>query len=480
MSNLFIFAIGGTGARVLRSLGILLASGLKINADKIIPIIIDTDTQNNDTIRALKLLNNYRKIRNDIPNLKDSFFHNHICSLSDLGKQQGKKIWGDSFLLQLQENTNKSFSDYINFPFIADPQTKSLLNLLYSQQNLNDSLTYGFLGSPNVGCVVLDSINQTPEFKNFGNLFQSDDRIFIISSIFGGTGAAGFPLLLNNFSQINPNLAHSAALQNAIIGAVTILPYFTLSKNKESRIDSSSFYTKTIAALSYYEENVKKVNALYYVGDASKTNSYENVEGGDEQKNDANFIEIAAALSIYDFMQMEDESLLNNVQYKEFAIQEDVDKPMFSQLGTKTNQVFSERLALLKLFELFRNDISKQVGATFTINNQIDDHLFVTTFYSNLDNFFKDHFEPWLSELSNNTRGFNPFANVTSSDLSNLLTGKQIAKNYFGRSKLTKSHFIRECAKITSKNGTSYEKYIDLVNKATTQLFKKYLINLIN
>ena len=74
MSNLFIFAIGGTGARVLRSLGILLASGLKINADKIIPIIIDTDTQNNDTIRALKLLNNYRKIRNDIPNLRTHFF----------------------------------------------------------------------------------------------------------------------------------------------------------------------------------------------------------------------------------------------------------------------------------------------------------------------------------------------------------------------------------------------------------------------
>ncbi|MEM2139131.1 MAG: hypothetical protein QXM96_03180, partial [Candidatus Woesearchaeota archaeon] len=168
-----------------------------------------------------------------------------------------------------------------------------LLQLLYSKDNFDDSLTYGFLGSPNVGTVVLNSINKSEFFKNFINLFQNDDRIFIISSIFGGTGAAGFPLLLNNFLNSNSN-----ALSNSIKGAVFVLPYFALDKNDNSRIDSSSFITKSIAALSYYSDNLKNLNLLYYIGNSPFTKSYTNFEGGQQQKNDANFIELAAALAI--------------------------------------------------------------------------------------------------------------------------------------------------------------------------------------
>jgi len=480
MGNLFIFAIGGTGARVLRSLGILLASGLRVNANKIIPIIIDTDSQNQDTNRAIKLLNNYRDIRKNIPNLKNSFFHNQICSLSDLGNQQGQAIWGDSFLLKLQDTTGKSFSEYINYSFIQDYETKSLIKLLYSQQNLDDSLTYGFLGSPNVGCVVLDAINQTSEFNNFGNLFQPDDRIFIISSIFGGTGAAGFPLLLNNFSQNNPNLANANALQNATIGAVSVLPYFTLTKNNESRIDSSSFYTKSIAALSYYEENVKKINALYYIGDASKTKSYDNVEGGDSQKNDANFIEIAAALSIFDFMELPDEVLKNKTMYKEFAVESDEDKLTFDDIGKENCKIISQALTSFTLFQLANKEMIEQVGAAFMVDNQIEKDFFVERFFSELEKFFNEHFKTWVTELKRNIRGFIPFADVSINDLSGLISGKQIGRNLFGRSKFTKKHFITQCSKISSNNSTPNEKYLDMMYRASIKLCEDKLNNLIN
>lgn len=46
MAKLYVFAIGGTGARVLRSLTMLLAAGVKINTDEIVPIIIDPDKGN--------------------------------------------------------------------------------------------------------------------------------------------------------------------------------------------------------------------------------------------------------------------------------------------------------------------------------------------------------------------------------------------------------------------------------------------------
>ena len=50
--NLYIFAIGGSGSRVLRSLTMLLASGIETN-NNIIPIIIDPDTSNGDLDRTI-------------------------------------------------------------------------------------------------------------------------------------------------------------------------------------------------------------------------------------------------------------------------------------------------------------------------------------------------------------------------------------------------------------------------------------------
>ncbi len=66
MSKLFIFGIGGTGSRVLRSLTMMLASGVKVGFDEIVPIIIDPDTSNADLTRTVSLLNKYSAIRSKL------------------------------------------------------------------------------------------------------------------------------------------------------------------------------------------------------------------------------------------------------------------------------------------------------------------------------------------------------------------------------------------------------------------------------
>ena len=63
MSKLYIFGIGGTGARVLRSFTMMMAAGVKIGEDEIVPIIIDPDASNADLTRTVALMNNYRSIR---------------------------------------------------------------------------------------------------------------------------------------------------------------------------------------------------------------------------------------------------------------------------------------------------------------------------------------------------------------------------------------------------------------------------------
>ena len=63
MKKLFLFAIGGTGERVLRSTTMLLAAGVPaFNGYDIYPIIIDYDAANKDKDRTKDILKQYQKI----------------------------------------------------------------------------------------------------------------------------------------------------------------------------------------------------------------------------------------------------------------------------------------------------------------------------------------------------------------------------------------------------------------------------------
>ena len=74
--NLYIFAIGGSGSRVIRSLTMLLAAGVHADSN-IIPIIIDPDTSNGDLARTVNVLRTYEDIRKELSydnTLKNKFF----------------------------------------------------------------------------------------------------------------------------------------------------------------------------------------------------------------------------------------------------------------------------------------------------------------------------------------------------------------------------------------------------------------------
>lgn len=51
MSKLYVFAIGGSGSRVLRSLTMLLSSGVHTDYE-IVPMIVDPDQSNGDLVRT--------------------------------------------------------------------------------------------------------------------------------------------------------------------------------------------------------------------------------------------------------------------------------------------------------------------------------------------------------------------------------------------------------------------------------------------
>ena len=305
MSKLYVFGIGGTGSRVLKSLIMLLSSGVKIEAEEIVPIIIDPDGSSGDLTHTIDVIRTYNAIHSQIkPTSKsrNKFFTTKI-NLGILPE----------IVFKVDNTQNMKFGEFIGMSLMRNSEGKenpnyALSSLLFSKKNLDSDMKVGFKGNPNIGSVVLNQFQDSPQFKQIASSFQQNDRIFVISSIFGGTGASGFPLLVKNLREIDPAIGGSGFVKNAVIGAITVLPYFGVESDGNSEIDSSTFIVKAKAALTYYERNLNETNVLYYIGD-NLHKQYPNVEGGPQQKNKAHFVEYAAALSIVDFMSIPEEKI---------------------------------------------------------------------------------------------------------------------------------------------------------------------------
>ena len=101
--KLYIFGIGGTGSRVLKSLVMLAASGVKVEADAIVPIVIDPDFANADLTRTLELIKTYSAIRKEL-----SFNDKTSNTFFSIPFEQ---MVSDN-RLSLQDTKNKKFRDF--------------------------------------------------------------------------------------------------------------------------------------------------------------------------------------------------------------------------------------------------------------------------------------------------------------------------------------------------------------------------------
>lgn len=85
MNNLYVFAIGGSGERVMKSLIMMLATGMPLGAKKLIPVFVDNDVNSNALTSCLDLINYYRA--NPEADKTDKVGLHNICNKTsgDLG-----------------------------------------------------------------------------------------------------------------------------------------------------------------------------------------------------------------------------------------------------------------------------------------------------------------------------------------------------------------------------------------------------------
>lgn len=433
--KLYLFGIGGTGARVIKSLAMLAGAGVSMDADAIVPIIIDPDFANADVTRAIKQLNAYVSIREQLA-FNDAS-QNHFFQIPI------EKVVND-YRLGLKDTKSKKFKEFIDLDNLSKPN-RALASILFSEANLQSEMEVGFKGNPNMGSVVLNQFTDSNDFLNFASVFNPGDRIFIVSSIFGGTGASGFPLLLKNLRGLGSGMPNFAAIRQAPIGAITVLPYFELKPDENSSINSSTFISKSKAALKYYENSVtgnqSSVNALYYIGD-TRTKQYENEEGGEKQENKAHVIEMAAALAVIDFMSIPDQAPLlscdtdaagrvyaPNPTFREFGIEDDVQEILLNNLAEKTRSMLSAAMTeFVLLAKYIKEHLNDALGCTWARDNNFDETFLKIPFMDNL-RFFTTAYLEWLNEMADNDRSFKPFKlSVKPSDLYDIVDGVKPGK----------------------------------------------------
>lgn len=411
MAKLYVFGIGGTGSRVLRSFTYLLASGVKLQGfSEVVPIIIDADKTAGDKTELVDLLRYYSKLYKMVDHsnaaFNEGFFQTMISSCCH------------DYTMKIPGETSLPFKKYMKFRSLSS-EDKAMVQMLFSEANLEAEMSVGFKGNPNIGSVVLNQFVETEEFKSFANKYSKGDAIFIISSIFGGTGASGFPLLLKNLRSNNgkEKYDNSAIISKAQIGAITVLPYFNLESptdGKTGQLDGSTFIQKTRAALQYYHDNLKELNHLYYIADDLRP-SYTNCDGGADQKNKPHFIEFVSALAIFNFAELASSAdVISNdsiqTEYHEYGIKENRETLNFGDMYDSYMYI-KPMTKFLLMHNFMMQALEKSWGNSWAKTHEPifnETSLSQDGFWEALNTYIKGY-RQWLLDMAENKRSFAPF-----------------------------------------------------------------------
>ncbi|MGM9804596.1 MAG: hypothetical protein ACI308_10525 [Muribaculaceae bacterium] len=498
--RLWIFAIGGTGARVLKSLVMLSAAGVKpLDANsrpltnfEIVPIIIDPHKANEDLKRCERLLGWYRLLRHRLHGDDvdaEGFFANKISLLSDLTTGDQATRLPDSAACNMSAVEHSKFREYINYNSMNEP-CQALTSLLFADYQLENKMRIGFVGSPNIGSVALNQIKDSDEFHAFANEFRAGDRIFFISSIFGGTGAAGFPILVKNIRHAEQlDVSNKDVLRRAPIGALTVLPYFNIEHSDDSRINRADFVVKTQSALHYYNKTLTKdspyaVNALFYVGDQVSSKPYAYDPGENGQRNHAHLVELVGAMSVLRFAGISSDRLIDQngnplpTLAFEYGLEKDVTDLSFSAFGAETRRMVFKPMVKFHLLMLFiRSGLKAALGRGFTEDSpKITSDFFATEFFRVLDGQMLRAYGEWLGEMRDNMRSVHLFS-MGDMNMNTAIQGLQTKKRSWplGRATISCDTFIAQMNRLSRSytnftKGQEEKKLFYLFNKAADVL----------
>ena len=156
--------------------------------------MVDQDEANGNVNRTKMLLSKYKNLRRS---LRDEAGHD-LAKDSDLFRTNVSSN-NDSVWLPLK-GADPTLEEVIYYESLK-PEVKGLIDCLYDDPQKKLKLSEGFRGITSVGAAALLATTSNEEDPFWSQIYRAIEsarggeevKVFIISSIFGGTGAAGFP-----------------------------------------------------------------------------------------------------------------------------------------------------------------------------------------------------------------------------------------------------------------------------------------------
>lgn len=321
-----LLGVGGTGAKIVESTLMLMSTGLG-PADKVYVGLIDQDNSNGNVVRAellLELLCNLRRgFGTDANSIDwksdDSKGGTALLSvpLEPLFGDGGKAHWRPA-----PDNMPTLRDIMRHHEMQADEQ--ALFNLLFrgdaagpQDEEQTMDLAEGYRGRAHVGAAALVSAvnHDQPEFlKRLVELMKTSSggdevRIFMAGSLFGGTGAAGFPTIARMLHKLRDNKAQQSQIKSdkVHLAGALMLPYFRFSDPNDSTanvITSAQLLPQARVALEFYQSLLQQegvFDRLYVSGWDEMFELGYHQPGRAEQRNPALLPELVAGLAAIDF-----------------------------------------------------------------------------------------------------------------------------------------------------------------------------------
>ena len=305
MPKNYLIGIGGTGARVIEAAINLCAAGY--GPDELSIFIVDPDAGNGNLTRTKTLITNYIKCRNS---LQKSETTNIFKTNIKIPPDEKGLVW------EIFAERGATLSNYINFKNMSQtrPELADFASVLFTETELNTELNEGFRGHPSIGSVVManPSIDTYPFKMLFDDLAENkkanDVRVFFVGSVFGGTGAAGFPTLgSKQIMKFHPTAKLSDNVSQILMGGALVLPYFSFELDTEAEksekmfVNTNDFPIATKAALQYYNEKDLGFDQIYFIGDSLAQKVGKFGVGAKKQENLPHYIELVSSLAAFDF-----------------------------------------------------------------------------------------------------------------------------------------------------------------------------------
>lgn len=444
----FVLGIGGTGMRCIEAFIHLCAMGM-LDDTTVHLLALDTD-KNNGNFSRLKAV-------------KDAYLN--VKSLDPAQRTAGKECFFSANLKYYEFSPNyekrSTFKDVFGYADTQyrDRKASDLADLVFSKDVEEFNLRHGYRAQTHLGSMMMyHSIIEAAQ-SDFSNdlkrFLQSlisassngKPRLFILGSVFGGTGASSIPIIPQAIAKAAGIISKGASnvMENVYFGSTLLTAYFkfnlpSAAERKEQKIIATSdkFALNSQVAMMFYQDDAtvqSTYQKFYMMGTPGmdwdpmpkKTEAgAKTITGGAEQKNDSHYVEFFAACAALDFLTVDENVLHTNRTNKKADYQyrslNDNGKMEFQDFVGQSRAVeLAKKMSLLTVLSILCNNptydfvSSLQNGAAKIAGfedvdpeqiKNLKDYFALYHFYVDNNNTLK---EGWLRQLHRSAGGSDKF-----------------------------------------------------------------------